>query len=42
MKWKWRTQYIAPYESFYRRASDRFGKGSIGGGRVDASNVMMT
>ena len=32
MNWKWRGQKIYPYESFYRRASEAFGKGSIGGG----------
>ena len=32
MNWKWRGQKVYPYESFYRRASEAFGKGSIGGG----------
>ena len=33
MNWKWKGQTIYPYDAFYRRASERFGKGSIGGGR---------
>lgn len=32
MNWKWKGQTIYPYDAFYRRASERFGKGSIGGG----------
>ena len=31
MNWKWKGQTIYPYDAFYRRASERFGKGSIGG-----------
>lgn len=41
MKLKWKSQTIEPYSAFHRRASERFGKGSIGGGRVDALNAMM-
>lgn len=33
MNWKWKGQTIYPYDAFYRRASERFGKGSIGGGQ---------
>jgi hypothetical protein len=32
MNWNWKGQTIYPYEGFYRRASERFAKGSIGGG----------
>ena len=32
MNWKWKGQTIYPYDAFYRKASERFGKGSIGGG----------
>lgn len=41
MNWKWKGQTIYPYDAFYRRASERFGNGSIGGDRVDALNAMM-
>lgn len=33
MKAFYKGQIIRPYESFYRNASERFGKGSIGGGQ---------
>jgi hypothetical protein len=41
MKLRYKDQIIVPFESFYRRASKGFCKGSIGGGRVDALNAMM-
>ena len=41
MKAFYKGQIIRPYESFYRRASERFFYGTVGGGRVDALNAMM-
>ena len=41
MKMRFKYQIVTPYESFYRRASKGFCRGSIGGGRVDVLNVMM-
>jgi hypothetical protein len=42
MKMIYKGQTIEPYESFYRRASERFFHGTVGGGgRVDVLNAMM-
>jgi hypothetical protein len=40
MKAFYKGQIIRPYESFYRRASERFFHGTVGG-RVDVLNAMM-
>ena len=40
MNWKWKGQTIYPYEGFYRRASERFGKGSIGGGQMQDGDFL--
>ena len=40
MKAFYKGQIIRPYESFYRKASERFFHGT-GGGKVDALNAMM-
>lgn len=42
MKMLYKSQIIIPYESFYRRASEGFCRGSIGGGLVEPANVTMT
>ena len=42
MKMIYKGQTIEPYESFYRRASERFFHGTVGGGRVDVLNAMTT
>ena len=41
MKIYWKGKPIEPYEAFYRRASERFFHGTVGGGRVGLLNVMM-
>lgn len=40
MKMIFKGQKIDPFESFYRTASERFFHGTMGGGLVDAVNVM--
>lgn len=32
MKMLWKNQTVEPYESFYRRTSERFFRGAYGGG----------
>lgn len=41
MKMIYKGQPIEPYESFYRRASERFFHGTVGGGIAERSNAMM-
>ena len=41
MKMIYNGQIIEPFESFYRRASERFFHGTVGGGLVDVLNAMM-
>ena len=40
MKWYFKNQLIEPYETFYHTQSERFFRGTIGGGRVDASQSL--
>ena len=40
MKMLWKNQTVEPYESFYRRASERFFHGAYGGVSVEQSNAM--